>query len=280
MTFKIPQPRLTDLKALERHRARARLGEAGFLHALAADEVKERLKDVNRRFTNAAIVSPFPEIWNGALLEGLAETAYVIPADDTLAVEPGAHDLVIHAMSLHWADDPVGQIVQCRRALRPDGFFLAVAFAGETLSELRECLSAAEVALTGGLSPRVAPMAEIRQLGSLLQRAGFALPVADLVTQDVSYANLGGLMRDLRGMGETNALHDRHRATPPKELFRYAEEIYRSRYAGEDGRLLATFELAFLSGWTPHESQQKPLRPGSATTRLADALGADAGRET
>jgi SAM-dependent methyltransferase len=255
--------------ALSRHRARARLEQSDFIHRSAADEIKERLKDVNRTFTAPAIVTAHPEIW-AEVLPGVA----CVPPEPVLTLEPGAHDLVIHAMALHWADDPVGQVVQCRRALASDGLFLAAAFGGETLHELRNALAEAEIAETGGLSPRVAPMAEVRQMGALLQRAGLALPVADAHRMSVSYGNIFALMKDLRAMGETNALIDRHRKPARKSLFARAQAIYADRFPEGEGRIRATFEVIYLTGWAPHESQQKPLRPGSAQTRLAAALNA------
>lgn len=254
---------------MSRHRARARLDKAAFLHEGAADEIKERLADVNRRFTSPAIVTAYPGFW-GNVVPG---ARCVAPAA-VLDLAPGAHDLVIHAMALHWADDPVGQIVQCRRALRPDGLFLAAALGGETLSELRAALAEAEIAETGGLSPRVAPMAEVRQMGALLQRAGLALPVADTLRLTASYADIFALMADLRAMGETNALIERRRTPARRSLFARAGHIYADRFSDAQGRITATFEVIFLTGWAPHDSQQKPLRPGSAAVRLADALDA------
>jgi SAM-dependent methyltransferase len=192
--------------------------------------------------------------------------------DDVLALSPGAHDLVIHALCLHWANDPVGQLVQCRRALRPDGLFLGVLFGGQTLAELRTCLAEAEVAQTGGLSPRVLPMGEIRDLGGLIKRAGLALPVADSSTRTVTYADAHRLMADLRAMGEGNALAQRLRRPTGRRLFAQAAAQYRAAYPAEGGRVRATFEMIFLTGWAPDPSQQQPLRPGSAVQRLADAL--------
>lgn len=269
MSFSIPQPRLVDHVALARHRARARLSEAAFLHDEAVAEIQERLKDVNRTFTRPAVVTAFPEVW-----AGIVPGARIVAPSETLDLRPGAHDLAIHAMALHWADDPVGQIVQCRRALAADGLFLGAAFGGETLAELRTALAEAEIAETGGLSPRVAPMAELRQVGALLQRAGLALPVADAQRTVVSYPDLFALMRDLRAMGETNALIDRHRKPARRSLFARAAALYADRFPAEDGRIRATFEFIYLAGWAPHDSQQKPLRPGSAENRLADALNA------
>ena len=253
-------PRLTDRTALLRNRARALRDPALFLHETAAEELQDRLAMVNRIFTKPAIVTGFPDFWSSTL-----PGATVVADDEVLALDPGAHDLVVHAMSLHWANDPVGQIIQCRRALKPDGFFLAAMFGGQTLAQLRSALAEAEVEQTGGLSPRVLPMAEIRDLGGLLQRAGLALPVADNLALTVSYRSAFHLMRDLRAMGEANALENRLRRTSRPSVLRRAAEIYQSHHA--------TFDLIFLTGWAPDPGQPQPLRPGSATTRLADALG-------
>lgn len=257
---------LFDRAALAAHRARLR-PEALFLHELAVDEVKDRLSMVNRSFTAPAVVTSVPEAWAGVLPD-----AVVVSDDEVLALEPGAHDLVVHAMALHWANDPVGQLIQCRRALREDGLLLVLALGGQTLGELRIALAEAESALRGGLSPRVAPMGELRELGGLLQRAGLALPVADLVPLRVEYRDLWHLMRDLRAMGETNALAGRVKHATGRAVFERADRVYREHFGTEDGRLPATFELICLTGWSPSDSQPRPLRPGSAQARLADAL--------
>lgn len=262
-------PRLTDRQALIRNRARTR-DEALFLHDAAIEETEARLAMVKRTFTAPLIVGPQAERWAAAL--GLQ--ARCIADDEVLDVVEGAHDLVIHAMALHWASDPVGQIIQPRRALRPDGLFLATLFGGQTLHELRAALAAAETEITAGLSPRVAPMAEIRDLGGLLQRAGLALPVADCDRLTVTYATPLHLMRELRAMGEGNALDHRLRRPTRRAVLTRAAEIYTERFALPDGRVPATFEIVHLSGWAPDASQPQPLRPGSATHRLADALGA------
>ena len=264
------QPRLTDRAALLAHRARAlsrATPGAFFLHDEAILELQERLKDVNRTFTRPAIVTGLPGIW-----QDVVPGARIVPDTDILDLEPGAHDLVIHAMALHWADDPVGQLIQCRRALCPDGLFLGAALGGETLVELRAVLAEAETQVSGGLSPRVAPMPEVRDMGALLQRAGLALPVADRLPLRTRYRDLPALLRDLRAMGETNALAARHRKTPPRELFSRADRIYKDAFPDADG-IRATFEMIFLTGWAPSDDQPKPLRPGSAQARLADALG-------
>ncbi len=263
------RPKLTDRAALEAHRARAaRIGMADFLHRALAEEIEERLALITRQFSTPAVVSGFPDLW-----QILRPGAKHVPDTETLDLEAGAHDLVIHALALHWADDPVGQLIQCRRALRPDGLMICATFGGETLADLRRALAQAEAELAGGLSPRVAPMGEVRDLGGLLQRAGFALPVADKMPYDVSYADAFRLWADLRAMGETNALADRHRAPPKRATFLRAAELYAAAAGREGGRVGATFEIVTLTGWAPDESQPKPLRPGSATHRLADALG-------
>ncbi|MGL4309354.1 MAG: methyltransferase domain-containing protein [Paracoccaceae bacterium] len=269
-------PQLTDRAALRRNQARAAAaGPALFLHGIAADEMKERLAEVNRTFTKPAIVTGWPDFWADRFPD-----ATICPDEDVLALDRGAHDLVIHAMALHWADDPVGQLVQCLRALRPDGLFLGVMPGGTTLHELRAALAGAEAHLSGGLSPRILPMAEIRDMGGLLQRAGFALPVADSLRQQVSYADMIALMRDLRAMGETNALAARRRIPAPRALFELASAIYRQNFPLGTDRVAATFELVFLTGWAPAAGQPQPLRPGSATHRLADALRLVPGRDS
>ncbi|WP_151718891.1 methyltransferase domain-containing protein [Gemmobacter serpentinus] len=261
-------PPLTDRQALIQHRRRA-CRDALFLHEEAVLEVQERLIPVNRQFTRPAIISAFPEIWANVL-----PGAKIVPDDEVLDLEPGAHDLVIHAMALHWANDPVGQLVQSRRALVADGLFLGFMLGGQTLHELRASLAEAEIAVTGGLSPRVLPMGEIRDLGALLQRSGLNLPVADSFQRRASYRDLFHLMADLRAMGETNALHERRRTFTPRRVMIEAAQRYAQAFGTEDGRIPASFEVICLTGWSPHESQQKPLRPGSATMRLEDALKA------
>ncbi|WP_299684522.1 methyltransferase domain-containing protein [uncultured Tateyamaria sp.] len=258
---------LTDLAALARNRARAD-ATALFLQEAARDELQDRVEMVNKPFQDAAIVTGFPQVWG--------QTGDHIVADaDTLAIKQGAHDLVMHSLGLHWANDPVGQLIQCRRALRPDGLLLAASLGGQSLHELRTCLAEAEIAVTGGLSPRVAPMAELRDLGALLQRTGLALPVADSVPFTVQYRDMWHLMRDLRNMGEGNALNTRLRTLTRRAIFDRAADVYAANYPSDTGGIVATFEIIVLTGWAPDASQPQPLRPGSASARLADALGAD-----
>ncbi len=227
---------------------------------------------VNKTFKAPAVVTPYPDIWQGVWSE-----ARIITDEDVLDLMPGTHDLVIHAMALHWANDPVGQLIQCHRALKPDGLLLAVCLGGDTLQELRAALGQAEIEVTGGLSPRIAPMAELRDMGGLLQRAGLALPVADKASLSAEYRDLTHLMQDLRAMGETNALSGRLKQPTRRAVFDRAQDIYAEHFSTPEGRLSATFELICLTGWAPDESQPKPLRPGSAQMRLADALGTDEG---
>ena len=265
-------PSLFDRSVILQRRARAR-DEALFLYRAAVDEVQDRLSMVNKAFTAPAIVTPFPQVWAGVLPD-----ARVVSDEDTLALTPGAHDLVIHAMALHCANDPVGQLIQCHRALKPDGLLLVVCLGGETLHELRAALGQAEIEVSGGLSPRIAPMAELRDLGGLLQRAGLALPVADAVPLTAEYRDIWHLMRDLRDMGEANALSERLKQPTRRSVFAKAQQVYADHFTTPSGRLAATFELICLTGWSPDASQPKPLRPGSAQMRLADALKTDEGK--
>lgn len=270
-----PPPALFDRDLLAQRRARAlRQGPADFLHEAMADEIAERLKEVNRTFRDAAVVGPRAELWADRLATAGLSRPLAVPDAETLSLDEAAHDLVVHALALHWSNDPVGQLIQLRRALKPDGLMLAVLFGGDTLSELRAVLAEAEVETLGGLSPRVAPMGEIRDLGGLLQRAGLALPVADSRRIDVSYGSALALMRDLRAMGETNVMVDRLRRPMPRAMLAQACALYATRWGGGDGRVPATFEVVTLTGWAPGPGQPQPLRPGSAAVRLADALEA------
>lgn len=258
---------LTDRNALARNRQRTK-PEALFLHDIAADEVQERLNEVNRTFTDVAIVTGQPAFWAKQFPK-----AVIVADDEVLDLAPRSFDLVLHMMALHWANDPIGQLVQSRNALRPDGLLLATCLGGQTLHELRSVLAEAEAVIAGGLSPRIAPMGEIRDLGGLLQRASLALPVADGTSLTVSYANAFHLMHDLRHMGEGNALMHRPRSFTMRNVLTEAATLYAENFTNDDGRVDATFELITLTGWAHSDTQPKPLRPGSATTRLADALG-------
>ena len=281
-------PRLFDQTLLDRHRRRAirdAVEGADFLLRAVADDLADRLSAVKRRFNFAAdIASPSGlvaerltatgQVDRIVRLDRIAETDPDIVGDaEWLPFAPESLDLAVSGLALHWCDDLPGVLAQIRRALKPDGLFLAALLGGETLTELRQSLAAAEAELTDGASPRVAPFAELRALGALLQRAGFALPVIDSDRRTVRYGSALDLMRDLRAMGATNVLHERSRKPMTRALLMRAASIYAERFADADGRIRATFEVISLSGWAPDESQQKPLRPGSARTRLADALG-------
>jgi SAM-dependent methyltransferase len=265
------------------------MGGADFLHREVAALLAERLAEVTRPFDDAAVIGSGGGVHAAALaarvpagrivqLESSPARAAAagiapVPCLDPLPLAEAGFDLVVSGLELHWAEDPVGLLVQMRRALRPDGLMIAALFGGRTLNELRTSLAEAEIETTGGLSPRVAPMGEIRELGALLQRAGFAMPVADAERFEVSYATPLHLMRELRAMGETNILAGRRRAPLRRATLARACEIYAQAFPAPEGRVAATFEVVFLTGWAPAEGQPKPLRPGSAAKRLADALG-------
>jgi hypothetical protein len=260
-------PHLVDRAQLIKNRLRAeRIGGDFFLHLEARHEIQDRLSMVNKPFTAPAIVTGFPKLWQAWFPD-----AVVVEDTDELTLKEGAHDVVIHALCLHWANDPVGQLIQCNRALKPDGLMITALFGDRTLHELRSSLSQAEVEIYGGLSQRILPMGELRELGGLLQRASFALPVADKATFNVSFASLSSLARELRAMGETSALSARPRKSSPRQIFAQTEALY-LEYFSREGRLQTTFDMIFLTGWAPDAGQPKPLMPGSAKTRLADAL--------
>ncbi|WP_029075529.1 methyltransferase domain-containing protein [Kaistia adipata] len=273
-------PQIFDRSLLEQHRARAgRMAVAGsdFLLRHAASDLAERLTAVNRRFTDTAEI----DSQSPALLEALAATdqggdVARVPLDRTevLPLAPGSLDLAVSVLQLQWVNDLPGVLSQVRRALKPDGLFMATLLGGDTLQELRAVLTTAESDIRGGAAPRVAPFADIRDIGGLLQRAGFALPVTDSDRLTVRYDSIFHLMRDLRAMGATNALVARDKRPLTRAILARASELYAERYADADGRIRATFELIALSGWAPHESQPKPLKPGSAKMRLADAIEA------
>ncbi|MCD2470712.1 methyltransferase domain-containing protein [Jiella sp. MQZ9-1] len=257
------------------------------MKAVAA-ELTERLAVVERRFAVAVdLAGHRGEMAAGMIASGRCDTVLriermpflldgaelaVVADEECLPLAPESVDLVVSCLSLQFVNDVPGMLAQIRRALRPDGLFLAAFLGGETLSELRTALLHAESEITGGVSPRVAPFAEIREAGGLLQRAGFALPVGDVDRLTVRYDNLFALAADIRAMGAANILQERSRKPAGRRLFLRAAEIYAERFADADGRIRATFDVMHLSGWAPHENQQKPLRPGSAKASLAAAL--------
>ena len=265
-------PRLFDRDVILRRRTRAaRMAGDTFLLPEAVEAMAERLSAVNRRFGRGVMIdSDVP----AALSAYAANWVRVELGDDeALGLEPQSFDLAVSVLVLHAVNDLPGVLAQIRRALKPDGLLMAALFGGATLFELRESLAAAELETTGGVSPRIYPFADVRDLGGLLQRAGFALPVADVERTTVLYREFSSLVRDLRALGETNALAERNRKALSRETLAATLAHYAAHHADPDGRLRATFEIVYLTGWAPHESQQQPLKPGSAKARLADALG-------
>lgn len=263
----------------ERLRRAARAGAEKFLLERAAEELIERLGAITRNFSRAALIeTPDADALKRQLLaNGKVEAFDILPIEDAneaIETEPAQYDLAISLLSMQWLNDLPGVLAQIKRLLKPDGLLLAAMIGGDTLTELRDALASAESEIEGGVSPRVSPFVEVRTLGGLLQRAGLALPVTDIDRITVRYANALELMRDLRRMGAANALAERSRKPLKRATLFRAADIYRERHADADGRIRATFEILWLSGWAPHESQQQPLRPGSAKTRLADALRA------
>ncbi len=261
-----------------------------FLKAEVADRIADRLLDIAREFPVALDLGCHTGAL-GRLLAARPDVRTLVSADLSprmTAQAPGlrvaadeellpfaeeSFNLAVSALSLHWVNDLPGALIQLNRALKPDGLFLAAMLGGDTLTELRQAMMQAELAVEPGVAPRVSPFADIRDAGGLLQRAGFALPVADVERITVDYADAFSLMRDLQGMGEANAVLARHKAPLKRRTLFAAVEAYHDLYARPDGRIPATFDIVFLTGWAPHESQQKPLAPGSATMRLAQVLG-------
>ena len=284
-----PGPKIFDRRLLRARQARARkLGPETFLLDRTASELGERLSAVLRQFDVAvdlgtptdavrqvlaasgkvgtivaATVHPTPDGWSSLT---------VAADEEALPFANASLGLVVSALALQFVNDLPGTLIQVRRALKPDGLFLATLVGGDSLSELREAIAAAEIEIEGGVSPRVAPFVDVRELGALLQRAGFALPVVDSERLVVRYDSVFALIRDLRHMGATNILNERRRKPLNRATVQRMAEFYRERFADEDGRLRASFEIVWLSGWAPHADQQKPLKPGSATRRLSDAL--------
>lgn len=266
-------PQIFDRKLLAARRARAaQLGPATFLIERVADDLSERLAAVMRKFERVADVGTPTDAMRRALAGKVGAIMEVVADEEALPFAAGSLDLVVSGLALQFVNDLPGALIQIRRALKPDGLFLAAVVGGESLIELRQSFAAAEAEIEGGVSPRVAPFADLRDLGALLQRAGFALPVADLDRLTVRYGSPLELMHDLRRMGAGNVLVERRRVPLKRTTLRRMMEIYAKRFAGPDGRIPATFEIVWLSGWAPHESQQQPLAPGSAKSRLADAL--------
>lgn len=286
-----------DRSLVRRHRDRAsgKIDDFTFLFDAVAERLADRLLDIARKFpncldlgsrgntladalsargdTNLLVRCDFSQAMAKTALTPGAPYAVVTADEERLPFAASSFELVTSNLTLHWTNDLPGALIQIRQVLKPDGLFLGTMLGGETLNELRTAWLEAEIEQEGGASPRLSPLADLRDAGALLQRAGFALPVADSDRITVSYPNALKLMQDLRGMGETNAIHDRRRTMTRRATLFRAAEIYQEKFGNGDGRIPATFDILTLTGWAPDASQQQPLRPGSASSRLADALG-------
>lgn len=289
-------PRLFDRALLRQRRSRSArsLAEHDFLLKRTIEDIADRLLAVSRGFGRALIlggggrgvallkeIAPAAHAKAESWIESDLSPARAMQADgialsldeEALPFADESFDLIVSPLALHWTNDLPGALIQINRALKPDGFFAAAMIGGASLNELRQSLMAAESELSGGVSARVSPFADAQDLSGLLQRAGFALPVADVDRVSVRYDTMFALMRDLRGMGETSTLDRRPRSPASRTLFFKAAEAYAQRFSDPDGRVRATFEIIHAAGWAPHPGQPRPKRPGSATVRLADALG-------
>jgi SAM-dependent methyltransferase len=267
-------PVLFDRALLRARQDRARRGEpATFLLDRIAEDMEERLAAVTRDFSNVADIWTPSELLQKSTADRFKSiTRIVVDETETLPLQPESLDLVVSALAFQFVNDLPGVLAQIRRALRPDGLLLAAMLGGDTLTELRQAFAEAEAECEGGVSPRVAPFADLRDVGALLQRAGFALPVTDVDGVVVRYDNAFALMADLRRMGATNIMVERRRTPTRIATMLRMSEIYANRFSDPDGRIRASFDVIWLSGWAPHESQPKPLRPGSAKASLEAAV--------
>lgn len=272
----MPEPvQIFDRKLYVERLRRKHLAEPNVLTRSIAEELAERLDLITRGFEQAAVIAAEPQ----AIAKRLRDTGKVKdiialepPGDEVLKLEPNSRDAIFSILDLQSANDVPGLLIQMRRALKPDGLLLACLFAGDTLTELRQSWLAAEAKVSGGATPRVAPMIDVRELGALLQRGGFALPVADLDRTTVRYADAIALIHEISALGLSNIMTGRSRQFVSRRLLGAAIAHYHDNFADDDGRIRATLDVAWLTAWSPHESQQQPLKPGSAKARLADAL--------
>jgi SAM-dependent methyltransferase len=289
--FKKPpeqNPQIFNRKLLIQHRERAAadVHSVDFLFKEAAKNLADNLLDIKRDFPKVLNLSS-----HSGAMAGYLQQDFIIHQDlsakmldhvsgmkicgdeELIPIKEESLDLIISCLGLHWVNDLPGSFIQIKRSLKPDGMFMAAIFGGETLNELRTAFTKAEIQITGGLSPRISPFPDIKDIGALLQRAGFALPVVDMDRITVNYPDAFTLMKELRKMGESNILFKRSKIFSSKALMMEVVKNYQEIFANEQGRIPATFDILYISGWAPHESQQKPLKPGSATMNLADALG-------
>lgn len=285
-----------DLVRARRDRAASTLSQADFLLRESGERLADRLLDVSRLFQVALdlgchtgqLASPIKQtnkvktLIQADLSQAMASAAHTTHNQPTfcadeerLPIAEKSLDLIVSNLSLHWVNDLPGALMQIRESLKPDGLFLAAIFGGETLQELRAVLMEAEAEVTGGVAPRVSPFVDVREAGNLLSRAGFTLPVVDAENIEVTYENALKLMTDLRAMAEANAVIERSKIPLRRATLMRAAELYSEKYADARGRIVATFQIVTLTAWSPHVSQQQPLRPGSAKAKLADALKTD-----
>jgi NADH dehydrogenase [ubiquinone] 1 alpha subcomplex assembly factor 5 len=288
----LTSPNIFDRRLIQANLARAAGAPQGadFLVRHASEELVGRLAAIKRRFGRAADTGAYHGVMARLLRESTPDMTVLslsaaptlaercpapraVASEEALPLKDASLDLITSVLSLHLVNDLPGALIQIRRALRPDGLFLAALLGGDTLIELRQAFMEAETETIGGVTPRVFPTADVRDMGSLLQRAGFALPVADSERLTVTYSDPLALVRELKAMGAANPLAARSRKPMRRDTLARALEIYAERFTGPDGKARASFEILYLCGWAPHESQQKPLKPGSAAARLADALG-------
>lgn len=275
-----------DLVRLRRERAKHRFNDHDFLFEWSKKQLSERLYDINRSFPNilqlgsrgSFLANEHKKLERICTCDLTSKPitpdlqSYFQASEEFLPIAPASMDAIISNLNIHTVNDLPGALLQIRNCLKDDGLFIASMLGGETLHELRTVLTEVELELFGGVSPRIAPFADKRQMGDLLARAGFALPVIDSDIITVTYDNVFKLFHDLRGMGESNSINARNKAPVTREFFMRSAQLYQEKHAQDDGQIIASFEVIFLMGWAPHESQQKPLAPGSAKHRLADAL--------
>ncbi len=281
------------MRRLRRDRAAGRFAAQDFLVAAAARSIVERLGEINRRFDTALDLGCHIGIFGDTarnlepekighllqcdqsprMVEQVPTAQRLVADEEALPFAPASFDLIVSALSLHMVNDLPGTLLQIRQCLKPDGLFICAMFGGETLTELRQAFARAEIELEGGMSPRIAPFTDMRDAGGLLQRAGFAMPVTDYETLTVTYPSIFRLMQELRDMGESNSLSHRHRHFSRRQTLLRAAEIYHEQFGAPENRIRASFDIIYLTGWAPAPDQPKPLRPGSARMRLADALG-------
>lgn len=273
------QPRLFDTELIARHLARRR-DTANFVRDLVVEDLADRLGAHMRQFSNAVLIAPDAQGLPETMVTGSGPVRFTrveafSGTDEFPSLPDGEFDLIVSLLHLQAVNDVPGHLARLRARMKPDGLFMAALIGGESFTELREAFLSADLTLSGGASARVAPMVQVRDGGALLQRAGFALPVADVENHKVRYANPFALMAELKGLGAANPLADRSRRFATRGLLSAAATVYAERDSDPDGRVRATLEIVWLAGWVPHESQQKPLRPGSAKTRMKDFLEKD-----